>query len=58
MGEREQTTLAQQLEEALRGLERALSDAGGATTTARDKIADIAALEGRARELDVRLNDL
>jgi hypothetical protein len=54
----EETTLAQQLEEMLRGLERALSDAGSAATTARGKVNEIASLERRARELDVRLNDL
>jgi hypothetical protein len=58
MGEREETTLARQLEDVLRGLEHALSDAGAAATTARGKLNEISALEERARELDVRLNDL
>jgi len=58
MGEREETTLALQLEEVLRGLEHALSNAGAAATTARGKLNEISALEKRARELDVRLSDL
>jgi hypothetical protein len=54
----EQKSLTTQFEDLIGSLEHALSEAGAAASTARVKLTEIAALEGRAREVDGRLSEL